>query len=74
MLDFPRVNARPLQHFEFPTADPLHADVEWHIGPPLDVDAMNDAASRFIGEHDFTSFCRRPKDRPDEPLIRRVLT
>ena len=57
-----------------PTADPLHADVEWHIGSPLDVDAMNDAASRFIGEHDFTSFCRRPKDRPDEPLIRRVVT
>ena len=57
-----------------PTADPLHADVEWHIGQRLDIDAMNDAASRFIGEHDFTSFCRRPKDKPDQPLLRRIHT
>tara|TARA_B100001123_G_scaffold179863_1_gene206084 strand:+ start:2648 stop:3418 length:771 start_codon:yes stop_codon:yes gene_type:complete len=57
-----------------PTADPLHADIEWHITPRLDLDAMNDAASRFIGEHDFTSFCRRPKDKADQPLTRRIHT
>jgi tRNA pseudouridine38-40 synthase len=26
---------------------------------PLDVDAMNDAAGRLLGEHDFASFCKR---------------
>ena len=55
-----------------PAADPLRADVEWHIVEKLDVDAMNSASNRFLGEHDFTSFCRRPKDRPEQPLIRRI--
>lgn len=31
----------------------------WHIKRPLDVDAMREAASAFMGEHDFTSFCNR---------------
>lgn len=26
---------------------------------PLDADAMNDAASRLLGEHDFAAFCKR---------------
>jgi tRNA pseudouridine38-40 synthase len=26
---------------------------------PLDLDAMNDAAGRLLGEHDFASFCKR---------------
>lgn len=30
----------------------------WHLGGlSLDVDAMNQAAARFVGEHDFKSFC-----------------
>ncbi len=28
----------------------------WNVKLPLDVDAMNEAASRLIGEHDFTTF------------------
>jgi tRNA pseudouridine38-40 synthase len=28
----------------------------WHVGVPLDVEAMRDAAKGLIGEHDFTSF------------------
>ena len=53
-------------------ADPLHADIEWHISEPLNVDAMNGAASLFLGEHDFTSFCRRPKGQPAQALVRRI--
>ena len=28
----------------------------WHVGIPLDADAMHDAAQRLVGRHDFTSF------------------
>ena len=33
----------------------------WHVAAPLDVDGMNAAAQHVVGEHDFASFCRRPK-------------
>ncbi len=44
-----------------PTPHPLIARTSWHVPQQLDVDAMNVAASAFVGEHDFSSFCRRPK-------------
>jgi tRNA pseudouridine38-40 synthase len=28
----------------------------WHVGPPLDAAAMNEAAKLLLGRHDFTSF------------------
>ncbi len=52
--------------------DPRCADLEWHVAAPLDIGWMNAAAAHFVGEHDFTSFCRRPKDRPDASLVRTV--
>ncbi len=52
--------------------DPRCADLEWHVAAPLDVGRMNAAAGHFVGEHDFASFCRRPKDRPDDSLARTV--
>tara|TARA_B100000902_G_scaffold368635_1_gene392136 strand:- start:697 stop:1476 length:780 start_codon:yes stop_codon:yes gene_type:complete len=55
-----------------PQGDPLCADLEWHIPEPLNVDAMNQAAGLFLGEHDFTSFCRRPKGQPESVLIRKI--
>lgn len=41
------------------TVDPLtrHHVLAW--SRPLDLDAMNEAADLFLGEHDFASFCRR---------------
>ena len=39
--------------------DPFMADTAWHISHPLDVGKMNAAAAAIVGEHDFTSFCRR---------------
>lgn len=39
--------------------DPLRRhDVLWHR-QPLDLDAMNVAAARLLGRHDFAAYCRR---------------
>ncbi|MFE7355215.1 tRNA pseudouridine(38-40) synthase TruA [Streptomyces sp. NPDC057543] len=39
--------------------DPLlRGHVLWH-DRPLDVDAMNEAAARMVGEHDFAAYCKR---------------
>jgi tRNA pseudouridine38-40 synthase len=57
-----------------PAPDPLLAPTSWHVEEPLDLAGMRLAADPLIGEHDFTSFCRRPK-RPDgeeASLVRRV--
>jgi tRNA pseudouridine38-40 synthase len=39
--------------------DPLlRSHVLWHDWP-LDVDAMNEAAGRLLGEHDFAAYCKK---------------
>ncbi|GAA1009259.1 tRNA pseudouridine synthase A [Acrocarpospora pleiomorpha] len=39
--------------------DPLRRrDVYWH-NRPLDVDLLNAAAARLLGEHDFAAFCKK---------------
>jgi tRNA pseudouridine38-40 synthase len=55
--------------------NPLLARHVWHVGPSLDVEAMNVAADHLVGDHDFSSFCRRPKPRAadPEPSMKRVL-
>jgi tRNA pseudouridine38-40 synthase len=53
--------------------DPFLARTSWWVPDPLDVDAMDAAAAAVVGEHDFSSFCRRPKDQPEASLVRRVL-
>jgi len=58
-----------------PVPNPLLARFSWHVPGPLAIDAMNLAARHLLGEHDFSSFCRRP--RPAEgmaspSLVRRV--
>ena len=57
--------------------NPLIARTVWHVGRPLDLWAMQLACDPLIGEHDFSSFCRRPKvaaDQPQPSMIRRVLS
>ncbi|NRQ30839.1 tRNA pseudouridine(38-40) synthase TruA [Nonomuraea sp. NN258] len=40
-------------------ADPLRRhEVVWH-NRPLDLDALNLAAARLLGEHDFAAFCKK---------------
>ncbi len=62
-----------------PYPDPFLAATSWHVPVPLDVRAMTMACDPFVGEHDFSSFCRRPKARAGEAaepvsLTRRVLS
>ena len=42
-----------------PFSDPFHHHVVWHVPEVLDLDAMRTAAAHLIGEHDFSSFCRK---------------
>lgn len=55
--------------------NPLLARHVWHVGPPLDIEAMDTAAAHLIGHYDFSSFCTRPDPGPDYPMpsLRRVL-
>jgi tRNA pseudouridine38-40 synthase len=58
-----------------PAPNPLIARHVWHVGPSLDLEQMNLGAVALVGEHDFSSFCRRPKPGPgyDPPsLVRRI--
>jgi tRNA pseudouridine38-40 synthase len=58
-----------------PAPNPLLSTVCWHVPQPLDVLLMQAAVSALIGEHDFTSFCRKPKvpdDQPPASLVRIV--
>jgi tRNA pseudouridine38-40 synthase len=60
-----------------PSPNPLLTRTAWHVPLEVDREAMNDAASSLLGEHDFSSFCRRPKPGPgfDEPsLVRHLRT
>jgi tRNA pseudouridine38-40 synthase len=56
--------------------DPFLAATTWHVGRPLDRRRLTLASDPLIGEHDFSSFCRRPRPGPGQPaptLVRRVL-
>jgi tRNA pseudouridine38-40 synthase len=58
-----------------PVPNPLRARFTWHVADELDVGAMDRAAAALVGEHDFASFCRRPKPAPGRRaprLVRRV--
>ena len=58
-----------------PAPNPLLARTTWHVPVPLDVDAMNAGAAHLLGEHDFSSFCRRPKPADgaaEVSLVRRL--
>ena len=55
-----------------PTPDPLIAHVTWHVRDPLDLAAMNVASGEITGSHDFTTFSKRNRSRPDESFVREV--
>ena len=55
-----------------PVADPLAAPSCWHVPHRLDLGAMRQAADCLLGEHDFSSFCRRNPSRPEQSMVRTV--
>jgi len=60
-----------------PVPDPFLAGTTWHVERPLDLRLMRLACDPFVGEHDFSSFCRRPKRPQGDPpatLARRVMS
>jgi tRNA pseudouridine38-40 synthase len=54
-----------------PVPDPFLARTSWHVPRPLDLELLSLACDPFLGEHDFSAFCRRPKGEPVS-LVRRV--
>lgn len=54
-----------------PTAIPFLAHTAWHVDQPLDLRAMLAACDPFLGEHDFSTFCKKPDD-PRRTMVRRV--
>ena len=62
---------------EYP--DPFSHRFAWHIETQLDLDSMQQAALAVIGEHDFSSFCRKASilvdgEEVDASLIREVIS
>ena len=58
--------------------DPFLRHTTWHLPHKLDLDAMNAAGAHLVGEHDFSSFCRKKLVRIDgeeveASLVRDVL-
>jgi tRNA pseudouridine38-40 synthase len=43
-----------------PIAGPFLRDRAWHVGRPLDTDAMTRALAPLRGKHDFAAFCAAP--------------
>lgn len=44
-----------------PVPDPFLAATAWHVPEALDLATLRLACDPLIGEHDFSSFCRKPK-------------
>lgn len=51
--------------------DPFLAGTAWHVEAPLDLRAMQLACDPLIGEHDFSSFCRKAPE--NGTLVRRLM-
>jgi tRNA pseudouridine38-40 synthase len=56
-----------------PEPDPFSASTAWHVERPLALPSLRLGCDPLIGEHDFSTFCRKPKGRDVEPsMVRRV--
>lgn len=49
--------------------DPLTRGFVWHVGPKVDVESMISTAAEYVGEHDFSAFCRSVEGKSN---VRRV--
>jgi tRNA pseudouridine38-40 synthase len=60
-----------------PAPNPLRAATSWHVPQQLLLPVMEHAGDGLIGEHDFSSFCRRVRvgdGEPEKPRTRRILS
>jgi tRNA pseudouridine38-40 synthase len=55
-----------------PVPDPFLAAYAWWVPAPIELATLRLGADPFIGEHDFSSFCRKPTSG-NPSLVRRVL-
>jgi tRNA pseudouridine38-40 synthase len=53
--------------------DPFLAATAWHVPDPLDLASLRLACDPLFGEHDFASFCRRPRTAAEVSMVRRIL-
>ncbi len=51
-----------------PVRPVLERHLLWHVREPLDIGAMREAASRFAGTHDFSSFAASGGDPARDPV------
>jgi tRNA pseudouridine38-40 synthase len=51
-----------------PVPDPFRWSTSWHVAEALDLAHLRLACDPLIGEHDFSSFCRRPRERRPAPV------
>lgn len=51
--------------------DPTRRNLVWWAGEDVDAELLREASGRFIGEHDFRAFCRKPA--PGASTVRRIL-
>lgn len=56
-----------------PRPDPFLARLSWWVHEDLDRRAMDAATELIVGTHDFSTFCRRPRSKPDASLVRTLL-
>lgn len=49
--------------------DPMRLRTHWHVDQRLDEAAMNAAMAHLIGQHDFTSLCRKDGDKGRERTV-----
>jgi tRNA pseudouridine38-40 synthase len=58
-----------------PWPDPFRVRTAWHVDQPLDLSLLRLACDPLFGEHDFTSFCRKPKvpDGVTFSMVRNVI-
>jgi len=59
-----------------PQPNAFLASTSWHVATPLALPALRLSCDPLIGEHDFSSFCRRPKvveGQPEPSMKRNVM-
>ncbi len=79
--DFSARFAARWRHYRYdiwnaPQPNPFLATTSWHVVQPLSLAALRLACDPLIGEHEFSSFCRRSKvaeGQPEPSMIRKVM-